>query len=318
MHEAAHWISDYSSQHICTAAQLCEYGRPVDSDSISDFERFRALQNLSTDNSCGLALSIRLPERPGPHSGGYTQALLTEASLMYRHLPGKLRLQQLQVQGNPALLTPAQLKQLFDGLRKHFSLPANNFAWFGIEIQPEQADWSMLGSLRDAGFNRITLQAGPDCLRATQHLYEAARALQYNTISIRIQTPDSNLQALCQAMRLQPDRILLNGPTPAASTLSLLQDAGYLMASPSCFVLPDDELAEAATLSGLPCTHDCNRLVLGLGSGACSHLGRLHYCNDAQPQTYMDSLAANQLPAASGHRCSLPAQNQPGAASRMT
>ena len=143
MHEAAHWISDYSSQHICTAAQLCEYGRPVDSDSISDFERFRALQNLSTDNSCGLALSIRLPERPGPHSGGYTQALLTEASLMYRHLPGKLRLQQLQVQGNPALLTPAQLKQLFDGLRKHFSLPANNFAWFGIEIQPDEADNSV-------------------------------------------------------------------------------------------------------------------------------------------------------------------------------
>ena len=308
MHEAAHWISDYSSQPTCAAVQLCEHGRPIASDSISDFERLRTLQNLPSNAHCGLAIALQIPPQAASCPAAYTRALLSEAALLYRHLPAKLRLHQLQVQGDPAVFTAHQLTQLFDGLGKHFIVPATNFAWFGIEIQPQQADWSMLGSLRDAGFNRITLQTGADSQRATQHLYEAARALQYNTISIRIQTPDDSLQTLQQALRLQPDRILLNTATAPAAATDLLQESGYLMASPHCFVLPDDELAEAANQ---PPTHDCKRLTLGLGSGACSHLGRLHYCNESDLQAYIDSLTAHRLPAAKGHRCSGPVPPQP-------
>lgn len=316
MHRAAQQTGRYSEQNFCAIPRP---GAPCGRDSMEEitaFERYRALQNL-TSAANGVIFLLHIPALDSLPDGllptDYLEALLSEAALVGKHLPNRPLLHQLHAYGDTAVFNPQQLHQLFAVLKRYLQLPSNNFAWFSIGVTPAQSSWAALGKLRDAGFNRITLNCNEPCFQATQSLYEAARALQFNTITLRTRySPDDSSHAgvrLQSMIRLQPDRIVLEhadeslyaGETDKV-LLASLQQAGYVQIAASCFVLPDDELTE--TGNNLPghCIAAPARPVIGLGAGASSQLERLYYCNEAPAEQYIRALAGSQLPVAFGCR----------------
>lgn len=308
MHQATHRVDKRTGEHYCTVLPPCALPSPAKLNSTTAFERFRAIQNLSSGDH-GLALLIHIPTSDQSLPDAYPDALISEAGLLGKHLTDKPELQLLHVYGDAGQFSSQQLQQLFTVLRQHLQLPTNNFAWFSIEIQPDTSSWAALGMLRDAGFNRITLHSNASCFQATESLYEAARTLQYNTITMALALPDNSAasdihtQRLQSIIGLQPDRILLQGAgTAPAHLCESLLHAGYVQASSHCFVLPDDELLENSCHS---CVENCRTRhfsVLGLGAGASSQLTGLYYRNDDNLTTYIQALVNKQLPPARGYR----------------
>ena len=307
MHQATHRVDKRTGDPICTLLPPCTPQTTATLNTISAFERFRAMQNISPEHNA-LALLMHIPTSEQPLPADYPDALISEASLLSKHLANKPELQLLHIYGDASLLSAEQLQQLFSVLRQHWQLPTNNFAWFSIEVQPGTSSWAALGLLRDTGFNRITLHCDARRIQATENLYEAARTLQYNTITIALTAPaegahDTSMHPLQSITHLQPDRILLQGADTAPSDwCKHLLHAGYVQTVGDNFVLSDDELLEHTCHSHTG--NSCNRHlpVLGLGAGASSQLADLYYCNDEDLASYMQALAHKQLPPARGHR----------------
>lgn len=315
MHRARQQSGRYSEQNFCAIPRP---GAPLIQDSqlqeITAFERCRAIQTLDNLQS-GLIILLHTPEHESMQGqlqlDSYLQALLAEITLTCKHLPGKPVLQQLHAYGDTALFNPQQLQQLFAALKRHLQLPTNNFAWFSIGITPGASSWASLGKLRDAGFNRITISCNEPGFQAIESLYEAARALQFNTITLRARyRNDGSGEAsghLQSMMQLQPDRIVLehdNGAlydqVPDSQLTATLQQAGYVQIANSCFVLPDDELTEHNDNLADFNPAAASWPVLGLGAGASSQLDSLYYRNDSDLEQYILSLNGNQLPPARG------------------
>lgn len=319
MHEAAHLAAEYSSRGPCTTGRVSHPGARDPREPISTFERYRTLRALDPQR-ISLGIHLHLPDdchlQDRQLRQAYVRALLNEAALTRRHLAGRPLLEQLYVYGNAGLFAQHDLQRLFSGLGDSLQLASNNFAWFNIEIHSGQADWSTLGVLRDAGFNRITLHASND-LQATQSLYEAARALQYCTITLVLPATLEERESLLQlALRLQPDRLVLenrlNGKGASRADSGrpeerLLTGAGYAQAGPGIFVFPDDELIEYP-LPFQTGSQLREPVTLGLGAGAVSQLGALVYRNTQTLQDYIHALQDNDLPAALGHRDGLDEQ----------
>ncbi|TDQ36900.1 hypothetical protein [Thiopseudomonas denitrificans] len=322
MNQAAQRTGRYSEQNFCAIPRPCAPCAQASMVEISAFERYRALQNLQLADA-GLIILLHIPPtellQPPLSAGHYLDALLAETSLACKHLPDNPQLHQLHVYGDVALFSQQQLQQLFAALRQHLQLPSNNFAWFSIGITPGHSSWAALGKLRDAGFNRITLNCNEPCFQAAESLYDAARALQFNTITMRARYSPDGSGRLCprlQAMaRLQPDRIVLEhadeslyDSPPDAALVAYLKQAGYVQATHSCFVLPDDELTEYCDSLADNCISSSAHPVLGLGAGASSQLERLYFCNDSPLEPYIRTLAGNQLPPARGYRSESPSR----------
>lgn len=316
--QAAQRTGRYSEQSFCAIPRPDVPCIQDNLEEITPFERYRALQNLAPADS-GLIILLHIPAADTLQDNllpaDYLQALLAETALVCKHLPNRPLLRQLHAYGDIALFSPQQLQQLFSLFRQYLQLPPNNFAWFSIGVTPGKSSWATLGKLRDAGFNRITLNGNDPCFQATESLYEAARALQFNTITMRVTyNPDnacSDGQRIQWMARLQPDRIVLEQADESlydgeadAALVAFLEQAGYVQIAPSCFVLPDDELTETASDTPGSCFSQPVLPVIGLGAGASSQLGRLYYCNASRPDRYIRPLTASQsrLPEACGYR----------------
>jgi oxygen-independent coproporphyrinogen-3 oxidase len=129
--------------------------------------------------------------------------------------------------GTPTFLSHAELRQLLDRLRRHFTLLDDDSGDYSIEIDPREADWSSMGLLRDLGFNRVSLgvqDLDPVVQRAvnrlqtleqTRALIDAARTLQFRSVNVDLiyglprQQPESFARTLEQVIELQPDRLAL-------------------------------------------------------------------------------------------------------------
>lgn len=274
----------------------------------------------------------------------YLELLLQELERLACHLDGRQHVEQLSFSGgSPTLFGTVGLQRLMDSLKQHFSFSDSADRDFCIELDPRQADWSSMGQLLDHGFNRIALRVDdldssvqkaidrPLRLASTLTLVEAARTLQFRSVSIQLtrglpgQSAESFQHSLERVLELQPDRIVLPeyhplpGQTIAAlptaetrlqilgNSVERLQRADYRYIGLDLFALPDDDLAAAQeeqllhlNLHGLT-LQDCD--VLGMGLGAISQIGRLHCQNHEDMQQYRRSLANDQLPTWRGQLC---------------
>lgn len=127
--------------------------------------------------------------------------------------------------GTPTYLTPAQLADLFGFARQHFSFSPD--AEIGIEIDPRVTTREHLETLRDLGFNRLSMgiqDFHPEVQAAihriqpfemTRDLLQAARRLKFDSINVDLiyglpyQTPQRFGNTVDQILELGPDRIAL-------------------------------------------------------------------------------------------------------------
>ncbi len=211
---------------------------------ISAFERFSALRN-SRKELRPLALNVNIPfcanacysctakntvTKDRSRSTAYLHSLEQEIRLVAQHISTEQLIKQLHFGGGtPTFLNPNELRQLMGCLKDNFNINSNNFSQYSIDIDPRETDWSSMGVLRDLGFNRVNIEVqglDPAVQRAinrlqtieqTQTIVEAARTLQFRTISISLtyglpkQTPESFKQALSDVLKLTPDRVTMQG-----------------------------------------------------------------------------------------------------------
>ena len=333
---------------------------------ISAFERFSALRD-SRKAQRPLALSVNIPfcanacyyctaknivTKDRSRATQYLQCLEQEIQTIAQHIASDQPINELHFGGGtPTFLNPGELRQLMKCLQDNFNISSNNFTHYSIDIDPRETDWSTMGALRDIGFNRVNIEVqglDPKVQRAinrlqtieqTQAIVEAARTLQFRTVSISLiyglpqQTTQSFTQAVQDVLKLNPDRISLQGyqhqphkhpiqqrinaselPPPAelegmlSNTQQQLEQAGYRYIGMGLFALADDDFASAQedgtlqhSLQGYSTCANCD--TLGFGVSAISQLGQLYYQNTHDLNSYQTACRNQQLAPALGLQC---------------
>lgn len=335
-------------------------------DSVSAFERLSALRNSRKANRA-LFLNVTVPfcanacyhcikknivTKDRSRSAAYLESLAQEAQILGQHIDQQRPIEQLHVGGGtPTFLNPNELRQLMSCLKNNFNLISNKLTQYSIDVDPRETDWPTMGVLREVGFNRVNIELhglDPHVQRAinrlqsleqTQSIVEAARTLQFRTLSISLiyglpkQTSQSFAQALTETIQLAPDRVSLQSfkhrpdlyplqqriqaadlPKTASIQRMLrtaqdkLSAAGYRYIGMGHFALADDDFASAQEdgilqQSAQGYTTSQNSDSLGLGLSAVSHIGELYFHNTHDLVAYQAACKAQQLPPADGVLC---------------
>lgn len=334
--------------------------------NISAFERFSALRD-SRKAQRPLVLNVNIPfcanacyycskknivTKDRSRAAQYLQCLEQEIQTVAQHIASERNIEELHFGGGtPTFLNPVELRQLMRCLQDNFNITSNNFTHYSIDIDPRETDWSTMGVLRDIGFNRVNIEVqglDPKVQRAinrlqtieqTQAIVEAARTLQFRTVSISLiyglpqQTTQSFSQAVENVLQLAPDRISLQGyqhqpdkhpiqqrinaaELPSIANLEAmlkgtqlqLEQAGYRYIGMGHFALADDDFAYAQEdgtlqqgIQGYSTSANCD--TLGFGVSAVSQLGNLYYHNSHDINSYQTACRNQQLPPATGVLC---------------
>ncbi len=334
--------------------------------NISAFERFSALRD-SRKAQRPLVLNVNIPfcanacyycskknivTKDRSRAAQYLQCLEQEIQTVAQHIASERNIEELHFGGGtPTFLNPVELRQLMRCLQDNFNITSNNFTHYSIDIDPRETDWSTMGVLRDIGFNRVNIEVqglDPKVQRAinrlqtieqTQAIVEAARTLQFRTVSISLiyglpqQTTQSFSQAVEDVLQLAPDRISLQGyqhqpdkhpiqqrinaaELPSIANLEAmlkgtqlqLEQPGYRYIGMGHFALADDDFAYAQEdgtlqqgIQGYSTSANCD--TLGFGVSAVSQLGNLYYHNSHDINSYQTACRNQQLPPATGVLC---------------
>jgi oxygen-independent coproporphyrinogen-3 oxidase len=127
--------------------------------------------------------------------------------------------------GTPTFISPEQMSELMERVRRCFRLADDEIGEYSIEIDPREANAHTVALLRRLGFNRMSLGVqdfDPEVQRAvnriqteqeTLEIVEAARAEGFRSISIDLiyglpfQTVDSFVRTLRRILGFYPDRL---------------------------------------------------------------------------------------------------------------
>ena len=125
--------------------------------------------------------------------------------------------------GTPTFLSPEQILRLSALLREHFNIA--NEGEYSIEVDPREIELSMLDTLKEAGFNRISVgvqdfnkevQIAVNREQDEQFIFDLiAKAKEMGFVSTNIdliyglphQTPESFAETMQRVLDLSPDRL---------------------------------------------------------------------------------------------------------------
>jgi oxygen-independent coproporphyrinogen-3 oxidase len=235
--------------------------------------------------------------------------------------------------GTPSLLPAADLISILNSLETEFGFQEN--AEITFEANPDSVTKESLASLREAGFNRISIgmqSAVPDVLKILERTHnpenvaiavDIAKSLGYRTsLDLIFGAPGESLsqweQTIRQVIELDPGHL---------SAYSLIVEPGTKLArqinsgeltepdedlQADKYELADNLLAEAGyswyEISNWSKTEDLksnHNLAYwsgqdwwGYGPGAHSHLGSVRWWNHKHPLSYANLLEKNVSPAA--------------------
>ena len=156
----------------------------------------------------------------------YLQLLFREMAMQAELIGYRAPVQQLHLGGGtPTFLNQDQLCRLMSEVEKYFALTYTPDVDYSIEIDPREADWSMMSCLTDLGFNRISLGVQDFDPRVQQavnriqppeiveSLMEAARVFNFDSVNIDLiyglplQTANSFLRTVDRVIKLAPNRL---------------------------------------------------------------------------------------------------------------
>ncbi|MES2150951.1 MAG: oxygen-independent coproporphyrinogen III oxidase [Pseudomonadota bacterium] len=158
----------------------------------------------------------------------YLSYLKREIEMQGRLFGGMNQLEQLHLGGgDPSYLSDAQLGELMQHTRRWFQFAPDLLGEYSIDLDPRGLTPKRIDSLRQQGFNRISLglhDDDPGVERAlnrmpgsgaTEAAIGAARAAGFRSVGVKLlyglpqQTPDSMAHTLARLVAAGPDRILL-------------------------------------------------------------------------------------------------------------
>ena len=159
-------------------------------------------------------------------SAKYLNYLEKEIEMQAAALGGARQVTQLHLGGGtPTFLSHAEMHQLMDAVRKHFSLVPNGE--YSIEVDPRKVDFDTVEMLANLGFNRMSVGVQDfaedvqiatnrvQSVEETKLVIDAARATGFKSISMDLiyGLPRQNVisfnRTLEEVLSLSPDRISL-------------------------------------------------------------------------------------------------------------
>lgn len=276
-------------------------------------------------------------ELSGLRQSDYARSLISEisfsAEVLQRSMVSPRELSTVFFGGGtPTLLPAADLVAMLDALRNQFGLKTD--AEVTVEANPDTVNGTNLGTLREAGFNRISIgmqSANPTVLKTLERSHDPknvasaikiAKDLEYqSSLDLIFGAPGESLdqwrQSLMYAIELEPDHI---------SAYSLIVEPGTKLArqieSGALASIDEDlqadkyELAdqlltengyswyEISNFSKSKKTQSRHNLAYwmgqdwwGYGPGAHSHIGSVRWWNQKHPATYAQKLVNFTSPA---------------------
>ena len=168
----------------------------------------------------------KIVTRDHARSAEYMKVMLEEADLVGEKLTGTRTLEQLHWGGGtPTFLTDDEILFLMGEIQKRFPFEADGE--FSIEVDPRSCPPSKVKTLKQAGFNRMSLGVqdfNPEVQKAvnriqslelTRSVIEAAREEGFHSINMDLiyglpkQTRESFKRTIEHVIELSPDRIAL-------------------------------------------------------------------------------------------------------------
>jgi oxygen-independent coproporphyrinogen-3 oxidase len=170
---------------------------------------------------CGCSVIVTKKRHVAEQYLGY---LLREIRMVAQALQGRRHVVQYHWGGGtPSYLSPDQMRVLHAEVRRHFTIdPTGELA---LEVDPRVTSFEQLETLRELGFNRLSLGVqdfDPDVqqavnrvqgVAATRALVERARQLGFGSINVDLiyglprQTVDSFARTIETVIALRPDRV---------------------------------------------------------------------------------------------------------------
>ncbi len=154
----------------------------------------------------------------------FLEALLRDIDLVANRLDTTRPLRQLHFGGgSPTYLTPEQLVQIHERISNHFAIAPG--AEQAVEVDPRVTTFEQLKTLRNLGFNRISLGVQDFDAQVQQHVrrvqpyemvgrtVEQSRSLGFQSVNFDVifglpyQTVESVARTIEQVIALSPDRI---------------------------------------------------------------------------------------------------------------
>ena len=175
-------------------------------------------------NFCACSVIIRRKDEK--YSQEYLEHLFKEIDLVAQAMGPKKTVRQLHWGGGtPNYLTEEQMEKLFDKIKKNFHLDPE--AEIALEIDPRTVNKYQLKTLRNLGFNRISMgiqDFNEDVQKAVNRVqpfeqvkdcYDYCRELKFNSINFDLiyglpkQTLKTFQETIAKVIDLKPDRIAL-------------------------------------------------------------------------------------------------------------
>jgi len=272
----------------------------------------------------------------------YTSTLVREIGLVASEVEGKLQVGHVHWGGgSPTLLTPADVALIHRALKDHFTL--DPMAESAVEIDPRTLTPELAGAFARAGVNRASVgvqsfdpqvQTAINRVQSFETTAAAVRVLREHGIpainfdlvyGLPLQTVQSCVDTVDQALRLQPDRFAVFGyahvpsfkahqrkidesalPDPlerneqADAIARALIVRGYRQIGLDHFALPGDSLALAAETGKLHrnfqgYTTDTCPSLLGFGASAIGRLTQGFVQNATRIPDYEGHIGAGRL-----------------------
>ena len=129
--------------------------------------------------------------------------------------------------GTPTFLDTEQMRALMGKIKEHFKLQISDQTDYSIELDPREVDWPMMSTLRDLGFNRISIgvqdldervqiavnRVQPEAM--VRSVLDAARAMAFKSVHMDLiyglpfQNVDSFMDTVDRVIDMAPDRLSL-------------------------------------------------------------------------------------------------------------
>lgn len=243
MNTAPVWDKDLIHRYNHSGPRYTSYPTAVQFDGSFDIEKYhhnahssaRAVKPLSLyfhipfcSHVCYYCACNKIVTKHRERANSYLEYLFREIEMQAAIYSQEQRVEQLHFGGGtPTFLSRDQMTDLMGHIRQHFQLTHNNTADYSIELDPREVDWPMMSTLRDLGFNRISMgvqdldarvqeavnRVQPESM--IQSILDASRTMAFRSVHMDLiyglpfQTTNSFMETIDRVVDMAPDRLSL-------------------------------------------------------------------------------------------------------------
>ena len=243
MNSAPVWDQDLINRYNHSGPRYTSYPTAVQFNGHFDIQQYQQCAINSANAVKPLSLYVHIPfcshvcfycacnkivTGRRARAGIYLQHLYREIEMQGALFNREQQVEQLHFGGGtPTFLNREQLSDLMQHIGQHFRLDPYDGSDYSIELDPREVDWPMMNTIRQCGFNRVSLgiqdlnpnvQAAVNRVQSesiVQSAVDAARAMAFRSLhmdliyGLPLQTPRSFMVTLDRVIDMAPDRLSL-------------------------------------------------------------------------------------------------------------